>query len=236
MSNQKFTLIELLVVIAIIAILAAMLLPALSRARDVAKSAGCISNLSQLGKASAMYIGDFDDWTLLGYHGAGVGTWIDVTVKDYVKSKQTYHCPAESYFAFSANGSSYGISTLTFGETYGNAQKKIPHKANQITRFGRDSQVVMFIDTPPVCAAYNGKIRNGSGNSVYFESNTEIAPVNSAGVWYPGYARHQNKANVTMFDGHVQSLSYRELRYQRNDYFNPCVKAWSDSNLAIRSL
>ena len=236
MNRKKFTLIELLVVIAIIAILAAMLLPAMSRAREVAKSASCQSNLSQLGKTSAMYINDFNDWTLLGYHGAGIGSWADVANKYYTANKSVFHCASENYFAFSSNGLSYGISTLSFGETFNNAQKKVPHKATQISRFGRDSSLVMFIDTPPVCANYNGKIRNGSGNAVYFESTAEVAPVNSAGVWYPAYARHLNKANVAMFDGHVESLTYRDIRYRRNDYFNPCVKAWSDDKLAIRNL
>jgi len=100
MKKKGFTLIELLVVIAIIAILAAMLLPALARAREQARRGVCISNLKQIGLGVHMYAQDYDE-SFPTYPGTDPDNWLTgqclgLLIPKYIKDTGIFVCPSSS--------------------------------------------------------------------------------------------------------------------------------------------
>lgn len=122
MKKRAFTLIELMIVMAIIGILTALLLPAISRSRELGRSSVCLNNLHQIGIGLQIYVQDNQNILPVMYDRSTnttppPGPAINQVLLPYVNDvSNIFHCPSDNHQLFELTGSSYAWNSLLNGQ------------------------------------------------------------------------------------------------------------------------
>ena len=191
-----FTLIELLVVIAIIAILASLLLPALGKAKEKARTAKCISNLKQCGLGVALYLTDNEGRMLLDGVPAGSNTWATMIYSNrYQEALDAFVCPSYRPETFLSWVLTYGV--------------RLDPPTNYTARIGvvLRELVVDQIESPSDymhLADTTSQAQNGWTARQFYGFR-------AAGPLKQVHARHDNRANGYFMDGHVEGANQLRL-------------------------
>ena len=236
-SKFRFTLIELLVVIAIIAVLAAMLLPALSASKSRVKVTDCSNKLRQIAFMMRAYTDDYNDWILSHSISYTLGTnvtqsqasverniqnsynWV-LWYLGYSKENPSFYKKVSNFVCPSAadktrkDGNYYAYNALVYGVNFSLSFEDISYGKKKLWKQGQVKRPARFIF---MADSYDTSVKMPS-NFFYDHLNTKQV-----------YAWHTKSTNVLMFDGHVSNVKVigaKSAFYKIKEYSKREVSAW----------
>ncbi len=211
--KRVFTLIELLVVIAIIAILAAMLLPALNQAREKARTIQCVSNIKQVAAMMLFYSGSYDDYLPPNaINSYSTGNWVNLmrTEKLLTSGIRTFLCPTTSigieqeYLNEIVQLSGKHLDKISYGYNFkylgsdrylSDTPEHYYYTSCRITQIKQPSRTLLLGETVSLKAKSDGSDMPGG---------TSLWPNAQTAAWRNVlYAAHGSSLNVAWVDGHV---------------------------------
>lgn len=236
-----FTLIELLVVIAIIAILAAILFPVFTNAKEQARVSVCCANMRQMGSAFAMYVDNYNGRYPAGalsssakiapYQYPGFVTW-DMAIYRYVKNLGVFHCPSDVYKRPAIPGwtlkpypRSYSLNDQLLLDSYGHPDPSSPNGVRNMGTWTQGemrsptSRYILLTEWYPG-AMVNGKLVDYRANNIGYPAYQSLA---GDGFGTDGMHKNGNVQNYLFFDGHVASGTVKEYSDKKWWTFLPGV-------------
>jgi prepilin-type N-terminal cleavage/methylation domain-containing protein/prepilin-type processing-associated H-X9-DG protein len=218
--SRGFTLIELLTVLSIIAVLAGLLLPALSGARERGKQIGCQSNLHQIGVAILVYAGDYQNHTPPAYQvvNAATITWTTLLTTNSYATPKVFQCPDDRRLPAVVNGQT--LTPRSYAMVIGEGNTSSLYNSGGIGNFwiagSRLTCPYLTNSSVAIVAEYYSdtirpSLQDQGTISPFVTSSYDYFPNNNQTQGtYPPLSKHGNvplKGNYLFLDGHVEFVN-----------------------------